>query len=132
REDGRERPLGPLFREMLWTWQDMTMNRRHALKALAGVALCPFCAATAPAAETHWSYEGAEGPDRWGNLDAGSRVCATGSHQSPLDIGETIGARLPPLKIAWARRADTIANNGHTIQLNCGDGSMLTGPGGSY
>lgn len=108
------------------------MQRRHVLKALAGLALCPLCAATAFAAETHWSYEGAEGPDKWGDLDAASRVCSIGSQQSPVDIGGTIDATLPPLEINWAGRADTIANNGHTIQLTCGDGSTLTGPGGSY
>jgi carbonic anhydrase len=61
-----------------------------------------------------------------------SRVCAIGSQQSPVDIGETVKAQLPPLKIAWTTRADTVVNNGHTIQVNCGDGSTLIGPSGSY
>ena len=35
------------------------MDRRDALKALAGLALCPLCAACGFAAESHrWSYEG--------------------------------------------------------------------------
>jgi carbonic anhydrase len=34
--------------------------------------------------------------------------------------------------MAWAGRADTIVNNGHTIQLNIADGSTLAAPGGSY
>ena len=33
---------------------------------------------------------------------------------------------MPALRINWARRADTIVNNGHTIQLNFAEGSTLT------
>lgn len=103
------------------------MNRRHALKALAGLALCPLCSQNGIAAEgEHWSYEGDHGPAKWGDLDAANKVCAIGSQQSPIDIGATVKAQLPPLKINWARSADTIINNGHTIQLNFAKGSTLT------
>ena len=102
------------------------MNRRHALRILAGVALCPLCAPTGIAAEgAHWSYEGENGPARWGDLDAANKVCAIGSQQSPIDIGTTIKSQLPALKIDWARSADTIVNNGHTIQLNFAEGSTM-------
>ena len=109
------------------------MNRRHALKALAGLALCPLCASAGFAAEEHhWSYEGATGPDHWGDMDAASKVCAAGSQQSPVDIGSTIKAQLPPLQIAWSKTADTIVNNGHTIQLNVAPGSTLKVGNDSY
>ena len=102
------------------------MNRRHALKILAGAALCPLCAPTAIAAEAaYWSYEGDNGPAKWGDLDAANKVCAIGSQQSPIDIGTTIKSQLPALKINWAKSADTIVNNGHTIQLNFAEGSTL-------
>ena len=94
---------------------------------MAGLALCPLCAPSGFAAEgAHWSYEGDSGPAHWGDLDAADKVCAIGSQQSPIDIGATIKSRLPALKINWAARADTIVNNGHTIQLNCAEGSTLT------
>lgn len=103
------------------------MNRRHALKALAGLALCPLCTQKGFAAEGHhWSYEGDGGPAKWGDLDAANKVCSIGSQQSPIDIGTTIKSRLPALRINWARSADTIVNNGHTIQLNFAEGSTLT------
>jgi carbonic anhydrase len=102
------------------------MNRRHALKALAGGILCPLCAGAGIAAEgANWSYSGENGPARWGDLDSADRVCAVGSQQSPIDIGTTVKAQLPPLGIRWARHADTIVNNGHTIQLDAADGSTL-------
>jgi len=102
------------------------MNRRDALKALAGLALCPLCAPSGFAAEgAHWSYEGATGPAKWGDLDAADKVCAIGAQQSPIDIVAPIKSQLPPLKINWAKGADTIVNNGHTIQLNFAEGSTL-------
>ena len=73
----------------------------------------------------HWSYEGATGPAHWGDVDAASKVCSVGSQQSPIDITGTIPAKLPPLRTAWAKTADTIVNNGHTIQLNTAPGSTL-------
>jgi len=34
-----------------------------------------------------------------------------------ISIDSTIEARLAPLEFAWARHANTIVNNGHTINL---------------
>lgn len=102
------------------------MNRRHALKMMAGLALCPFCSVRTSSAEgAHWSYEGTRGPSHWGDVDAASRICSVGNQQSPLDIGETISATLPPLRFGWTRHASTIVNNGHTIQLNFAQGGTL-------
>ena len=108
------------------------MHRRQALKVLAGLALCPLCAPSGFAADAHWSYEGATGPDKWGSLDAANSMCSTGTQQSPLDIGDTIKAELSPLKIEWGKRPDTIVNNGHTIQLNFAEGDTLVVRGRSY
>ncbi|PSO21439.1 carbonic anhydrase [Bradyrhizobium sp. MOS003] len=102
------------------------MNRRHALKVLTGLVVCPLCLSTGVAAEgAHWSYEGTNGPEHWGDVDAASNVCSIGGQQSPIDIIASIKAQLPPLRIAWAKAADTIVNNGHTIQLNVANGSTL-------
>ena len=103
------------------------MNRRHALKALAGLALCPICAPASFAAEgAHWGYEGEHGPGRWGDLDAASKACSIGSQQSPIDIRSSIASRLPPLQISWPKKPDMIVNNGHTIQVNADAGNTLT------
>ena len=37
----------------------------------------------------------------------------------------TIKSQLPALKLSWGKTADTIVNNGHTIQLNFAEGSTL-------
>jgi carbonic anhydrase len=102
------------------------MDRRRAFKLFAGLALCPLCAPRSLAAPAHWSYEGVDGPAKWGDLDAANRACSVGTQQSPINIGDnTIKAQLAPLKMTWAKSADTIVNNGHTIQLNFAEGSTL-------
>jgi len=102
------------------------MDRRNVLKVLAGLAMCPICTSTGFAAEgAHWSYEGAGGPAKWGDLDAANKACSVGAQQSPIDITTTIKSQLPVLKISWGKTADTIVNNGHTIQLNFVEGSTL-------
>jgi carbonic anhydrase len=109
------------------------MHRRDALKALAGLAICPLCAPSGFAAEgSHWGYEGTAGPAKWGDLDAASKVCSVGLQQSPIDIVSPIKSQLPPLKIHWGKSADTIVNNGHTIQLNFAEGSTLTVGANTY
>src|SRR4029079_10664887 len=106
---------------------ELKMDRRNILKGLAGLAVCPVCTTTGFAAEgTHWSYEGAGGPAKWGDLDAANKACAVGLQQSPIDIEGTIKSQLPVLKLNWGKSADTIVNNGHTIQLNFAEGSTLT------
>jgi carbonic anhydrase len=102
------------------------MNRRDALKAFAGLALCPLCTPGFAADGPHWSYEGNSGPTKWGDLDATSKTCAVGAQQSPINIVAPVKSQLPPLKLNWAKGADTIVNNGHTIQLNFAEGSTLS------
>jgi carbonic anhydrase len=102
------------------------MHRRQALKIAAGSVLCPLCALTGFAEESHhWSYEGTTGPDKWGSLEAANEVCSAGHQQSPIDITGPINARQPGLKINWRKRPNTIINNGHTIQLNFAEGDTL-------
>jgi carbonic anhydrase len=105
---------------------EVTMHRRSALEILAGLALCPLCARTPFAGESHWSYEGQTGPDNWGALDAASKICSTGNQESPVDITDAIDAPQAPLVVSWTKRPDTIVNNAHTIQLNFTAGNTLT------
>ncbi|MBR0829221.1 carbonic anhydrase family protein [Bradyrhizobium manausense] len=101
------------------------MNRRDALKAFAALALCPLCKPAFAAEGAHWSYEGGNGPTKWGDLDAANKACSIGAQQSPIDIDHPIKSQLPTLKLSWPKSADTIVNNGHTIQLNFAEGGSL-------
>jgi carbonic anhydrase len=113
--------------------REISMHRRRALKLFAGLALCPFCAPRSFAADAHWGYEGADGPSKWGDLDPANRACSIGGEQSPIDIRDPIKAQLGALNITWDKTTDTIVNNGHTIQVNIGDSSVLSiGDGRNY
>jgi carbonic anhydrase len=70
----------------------------------------------------HWGYEGAMGPERWGDEFP---TCAKGKSQSPLNIkGPFEKAQFgvaPDYKTGQLK----IINNGHTIQVNVPPGSKL-------
>jgi carbonic anhydrase len=106
------------------------VHRRQVLRVFAGLALCPLCASRSFGEEAHtgphWSYKGPTGPDKWGTLDPAHAVCSTGAQQSPIDLVGPISASQAPLKLRWAKRPQTIVNNGHTIQLNFESGGKLT------
>src|SRR5215472_5959007 len=65
----------------------------------------------------HWSYEGKDGPENWGQLDPAYATCATGHLQSPINIEHAKIADLPPLKFEYSSAPLSIINNGHTIQV---------------
>jgi len=98
------------------------MNRRGALKALAGVLVCPLC----PSPLRAFSYEesAADGPAHWGG------ICNSGNRQSPIDIVGYDTAQLPGLHIDWNGTATGIVNNGENIQVNVSGGSLVVGTPG--
>jgi len=94
------------------------------LSLVLGLALLPAPALCQKA--THWTYEGAEGPNDWGKLDPGFAGCSNGHTQSPIDIKNANKADLPPLKFDYNPVPLNIIDNGHTIQINYAPGSTLT------
>lgn len=74
----------------------------------------------------HWSYEGAEGPDHWGELGPDYTVCADGSTQSPIDLTAATGEDLPDIVFNYGESHLNILNNGHTVQVNYDEGSSIT------
>lgn len=109
------------------------MNRRSALMILCGGAIGAVLTAgpsriiaRARADELHWGYEGAAGPENWGNLSPDFRTCALGLRQSPIDLKSAIKARLGAVAVHYRQMPLRIINNGHTIQVNAAPGSQIT------
>jgi carbonic anhydrase len=68
---------------------------------------------------TQWSYEGAAGPEHWGDLDPEYAACKTGQEQSPIDIRNAKKAALPALRFEYTSGPLNIINNGHTaVRVN--------------
>jgi carbonic anhydrase len=89
---------------------------------LAGMTLLAGCsvpAATEPErADAHWSYDGAAGPDHWGDLSSANEACSSGAEQSPIDLPAVTGTAE---EVSFAITSDvgeaTSADNGHTVQI---------------
>jgi carbonic anhydrase len=72
--------------------------------------------------KTRWEYEGARGPEHWGDLDPEYAACKTGKEQSPIDIQNAEKADLPPLRFEYkSSPLKYLINNGHTIRVNYHD-----------
>ena len=70
----------------------------------------------------HWGYEGAMGPESWGNEFP---TCARGKSQAPLDIRGPFEKALFSVSPDYKNGPLKIINNGHTIQVNVPPGSKL-------
>ena len=96
-------------------------------RAVAVLGFLALSASGAFAAEgAHWGYTGDEGPEKWAELDPAFAICASGRHQSPINLTGFVDADLPALKLAYAPGGTEIVNNGHAIQVNYAAGSTLT------
>lgn len=73
----------------------------------------------------HWTYEGEEGPQHWGELDPSFAVCGTGTKQSPIDISAPSEQDLANIVFHYASSTVNILNNGHTAQVNYDAGSYI-------
>ncbi len=97
------------------------------LTILASLALfvnAPLLCASEQA--PHWSYEGEEGPEHWGEIAELYRMCSEGMNQSPIDLTVDVHAGLPELVFDYHSSNLREINNGHTIQQNVQPGSYLT------
>lgn len=80
----------------------------------------------------HWTYEGEEGPEHWGDLSKDYELCKTGLEQSPVDIPADAPVNPGNITFNYQPSALNILNNGHTIQANYDTGSTLTVAGKTY
>jgi len=80
----------------------------------------------------HWGYEGHAGPAHWAEMSKEYSLCGSGKHQSPIDISKTTSKGLAPIQFDYRGTELDIINNGHTIQVNRGQGSSITVNGEKY
>lgn len=85
----------------------------------AGVVLTAASPRAEDAAYSHkWSYNGANGPEHWGDLDPEYASCKSGREQSPADIRNAKKAELPTIRFEYKSSPLRIINSGHTIRVN--------------
>ena len=76
-------------------------------------------------AGAHWSYEGDTGPAHWGDLGESYRLAKEGKRQSPVDLATAVASDAPALKLHYVPFPLKVMNNGHTVEVDCGEGSWI-------
>jgi carbonic anhydrase len=72
--------------------------------------------------KTPWTYDGATGPEHWGDLDPDYGACKSGKEQSPIDIRNARKGRLPAIRFEYrSGPLQYLINNGKTIRVNYHD-----------
>ena len=84
--------------------------------------------------DIHWSYEGAGGPQSWGQLKPEFNTCASGQRQSPIHIEEanTLQGPAEAIQFNYQPSNGTVVNNGHTIQVDVVGDNSITIRGSTY
>jgi carbonic anhydrase len=100
------------------------MKKKHLL-LIPSLLLLLFALNIVMSQDIHWTYEGAEGPDQWGELAPEYALCGEGRSQSPIDITGEQAVNLADLTLNYSPSVLNIFNNGHTIQVNYDAGSSL-------
>ncbi len=83
-------------------------------------------------AHKHWGYMGDFSPKHWSEVKKEFNMCSEGKQQSPINVVPTKDIELKPLDLQYKTGSETIINNGHTVQINVKDGSMLKIDGADY
>jgi carbonic anhydrase len=102
------------------------------------IAAAGWLTSSAAPAEEHsaghaaWSYSGPTGPEHWKDIGPETAVCGLGKHQSPIDIRDTVKAKLPAIEFHYASTPLRVVDNGHTIMVNYVPGSSIVVDGKSY
>lgn len=111
-------------------WGDVRKAQTMFVLLLAGLGVVLILPSGGPRAQwkTHWSYEGADGPEHWGDLDPAYAACRDGREQSPIDIRDAKKAALPALRFEYRSGPLKIINNGYTaVRVNyaAGNGNFV-------
>lgn len=76
-------------------------------------------------AHVHWGYSGLGAPENWPKLEGGA-TCGSSKRQSPIDIRGGIRVDLEPIKFDYRPTQFRITDNGHTVQVDVGEGNNIT------
>lgn len=83
--------------------------------------------------QPHWSYEGKEAPEHWGELSADYALCQAGKNQSPVDIRSATHTQHEALTPDYHHTEnESIVNNGHAVQINVASGNTLKIDGDTF
>ena len=79
-----------------------------------------------------WAYEGAAGPQAWGELKPEFALCAKGQRQSPIDLQGGLAVDLEPVLFHYQASRFAVVDNGHTVQVKVAPGNAIELAGRRY
>lgn len=82
--------------------------------------------------QVHWTYEGATGPEHWGQLNPEYTACGVGKQQSPIDLTNPTDKDLTNIVFSYKPSPVDILNNGHTVEVEYAPGSSIEVDGKRY
>jgi len=79
-----------------------------------------------------WAYEGAAGPQAWGELKPEFALCAKGQRQSPIDLQGGLSVDLEPVRFHYQASRFAVVDNGRTVKVTMATGNAIELGGGRY
>ena len=99
----------------------MALDRRGFL---AGLMAMPLVSTQSASQEgKQWSYDGADGPEKWAEVDPANQACTAGLEQSPIDLSKYYVAAVEPIKFDWQAQPFSMVNSGRSVYANVAKGS---------
>lgn len=95
-------------------------------KILLSALLVAATATASVAGGELWSYEGATGPEHWGELSADWAICGSGRYQSPIDIIGGISVDMGSVKADIKSTPLSFGLDGPTFAVHYEPGSWIT------
>jgi carbonic anhydrase len=119
---------------------DLSRQQRELMLATSGPKASSFRKKAAAPEEpsgpdfshVHWGYAGLGAPENWAKLHPGNAACSTGKRQSPIDIRGGIKVDLEPIRFDYRNTEFRIIDNGHSVQVDVGEGNSITVMGRTY
>ncbi|WP_053005063.1 carbonic anhydrase [Kocuria sp. SM24M-10] len=97
--------------------------------ATATVTAAPSAPEQTPA---QWSYEGATGPQHWGELADEFTACSSGTAQSPIDVPSDPALSSAPIELGYTPADFQARDTGHTVELHALSPQSITVGGTEY
>jgi carbonic anhydrase len=100
-----------------------------ALTAVIALVTLPGAAMSAePGQSPKYSYQGATGPEHWGDLDPAFKTCRDGKAQSPIDVIDAQYSPSAKLKFEYNRgRLDFLDHDDSEVSNGHGNAIVISG-----
>jgi len=117
--------------------QELSRQQRELMLATSGprkAAKKPVDAEPPPPdySKARWGYAGLGAPENWSKIKREYATCGNGKRQSPIDIRGGIKVDLEPIKFNYRPSHFRVVDNGHTVQVDVGEGNSITVLGREY